>query len=54
VGRRTGLLAYFTHCPEVAYTKGNRDNAGMRIMRSSVDAAFEVKLKHALNKENRV
>jgi hypothetical protein len=49
---RTGLLAYFTHCPEVAYAEGNRDNAGMRIRKSSVSAVFEVKLKHDLNKEN--
>jgi hypothetical protein len=49
---RTGLLAYFTHCPEVAYAEGKTDNAGMRIM-SSTSAVFEVKLKHALNKENR-
>jgi hypothetical protein len=48
---RTGLPAYFIHCPEAAYAEGNRDNAGMR--KSSVSAVFEVKLKHALIKENR-
>jgi hypothetical protein len=48
------LPAYFTHCPEAAYADGNRDNAGMRIMSSSIGAVFEIKLKHALIEENRV
>jgi hypothetical protein len=45
VGSKTGLPAYFTHCPEAAYADGNSDSAGTRIIRIRIDAVLATKTK---------